>query len=69
MHHLDFEKIVDKLGSKYEAVTRMSVLARQLADAAITSDLPSNRKVTSQALHEYLKQQGQETDPASPLKG
>jgi DNA-directed RNA polymerase subunit K/omega len=69
MHHLDFEKIVDKLGSKYEAVTRMSVLARQLADAAITSDLPTNRKVTSQALHEYLKQHGLTNDPLSSLKG
>lgn len=69
MHHLDFEKIVDKLGSKYEAVTRMSVLARQLADAAITSDLPTNRKVTSQALHEYLKQHGMTGDSFSPLKG
>jgi DNA-directed RNA polymerase subunit K/omega len=54
MHHLDFEKIVDKLGSKYEAVIRMSVKARKISDAGLPEG-SGNAKVTSLALAEYLK--------------
>jgi|GEM_PF-4792317 len=57
MHHLDFEKIIDKLGSKYEAVIRMSAIAKKIADgeaqAAVTD---TRKKITSQALHQYLQE-------------
>lgn len=54
MHHLDFEKIIDKLGSKYEAVIRMSAIARKMADEGITEENTSGKKITSTALNQYL---------------
>lgn len=58
MHHLEFEKIIDKLGSKYEAVVRMSVFARKIADHDLGADLPPNHKVTNAALNEYMQEHG-----------
>lgn len=54
MHHLNFEKIVDKLGSKYEAVVRMSIKARQLADNDVAVEPEHEIKVTTKALNDYL---------------
>ena len=55
MHSLNFEKIIDKIGSKYEAVVRMSVKARRIADAGMLEDGATNDKVGSMALNEYLR--------------
>ncbi len=56
MHHLDFEKIVDKMGSKYEAVIRMSVIARKMADEGVSEETTGGVKLTSAALREFLQQ-------------
>ncbi|MCK5242871.1 hypothetical protein KAR34_10495 [bacterium] len=56
MHHLDFEKIIDKLGSRYEAVIRMSVIARKMADEGITEENTGGKKITSAALNQYLEE-------------
>ena len=58
MHHLNFERIIDKFGSKYEAVIRMSVLARKIADNELGADVPPNRKITNIALDEYMQKHG-----------
>jgi len=54
MHHMDFEKIIDKLGSKYEAVVRMSVIARKMAEDGITEENTGGKKITSVALYDYM---------------
>ncbi len=56
MQHLKFEKIIDKLGSKYEAVVRMSVKARRIADGEIPEDGTAADKVSSLAMNEYLRE-------------
>ncbi|MBN1596249.1 hypothetical protein JW933_10015 [candidate division FCPU426 bacterium] len=55
MHHLDFEKIIDKLGSKYEAVIRMSAVARKMVEDGITEENTGGKKITSMALQQYLR--------------
>jgi DNA-directed RNA polymerase subunit K/omega len=61
MHHLDFEKVIDKLGSKYEAVVRMTAIAKKLADGEAPMAGETSKKVTSSALHQYLQER-----PLSP---
>lgn len=56
MHSLDLEKIVDKLGSKYEAVLRMSVIARRLANDGVNEENTGGKKITRVALNEYIEQ-------------
>ena len=56
MHHLNFEKVVDKIKSKYEAVVRMSVKAREIADSGMAVTPDHELKVTTMALNEYLKE-------------
>ncbi len=56
MHHLNFEKIIDKIGSKYEAVVRMSVKARRIADGDIPEGGTATDKVSSMAMDEYLRE-------------
>jgi hypothetical protein len=50
-HSLEVEKILDKLGNKYEALVRMSIVAKRLADEGT---VPSSDKVTMAALHQYV---------------
>jgi hypothetical protein len=50
-HSLEVEKILDKLGNKYEALVRMSIIAKRLTDEGT---VPSNEKVTMAAVQEYL---------------
>ena len=64
MHSLEFEKIMDKLGSKYEAVVRMSIKANQIADGNIQVEHPANEKVTTTALKLYISERGSEPDVA-----
>jgi DNA-directed RNA polymerase subunit K/omega len=64
MHHLDFEKIIDKLGSKYEAVIRMSAIARKMSDDGVTEESTGGKKITTAALGQYcdenlIKQQAE----------
>ncbi len=66
LHNLEFEKIMDKLGSKYEAVVRMSIIAKRLADGETPEVLKPNEKVTTAALRLYLQDQG--TAPGQPEK-
>jgi DNA-directed RNA polymerase subunit K/omega len=57
MHSLEFEKIMDKLGSKYEAVVRMAITANKVADGDLSPERPANEKVTTTALKYYLAEQ------------
>lgn len=54
MHHLGFEKVVDKIERKYEAVVRMSVKAREMADSDMSVEPEQETKVTTKALNGYL---------------
>ncbi|MCD4813714.1 DNA-directed RNA polymerase subunit omega [bacterium] len=56
MNTLDLEKIVDKVGSKYEAVLRMSVIARRLANDGVNEENTGGDKITRVALNEYIEQ-------------
>ncbi len=56
MQQLSFEKVVDKIKRKYEAVVRMSVKARVLAESDLASDPEKEVKVTTVALEEYLQE-------------
>lgn len=56
MNSLSFEKIVDKLESKYEAVVRMSIKSRQMADGDRPEGMDAEAKITTMALSEYLKE-------------
>ncbi len=56
MQQLSFEKIVEKIERKYEAVVRMSVKARALAESERVSDPEKEVKVTTLALDEYLRE-------------
>ena len=68
MHHLDFEKIVDKIGSKYEAVARMSIKARRIADDEMLEANTSD-KVSTMAMNEYLREKQEEGEkPAEEKK-
>ncbi len=51
-HSLEVEKILDKLGNKYEALVRMSIVAKRLADEGT---VPSSEKVTMAALRQYAQ--------------
>jgi DNA-directed RNA polymerase subunit K/omega len=55
-HNLTFEKIMDKLGNKYEALVRMSIIAKRLADGEGPVPVAQNEKVTLVAMDQYLKQ-------------
>lgn len=54
-HNLEVEKIMDRLGSKYEVVVRISSIAKKMADGE-SEEVPSNKKVTIEALKSYLTQ-------------
>lgn len=56
MSHLDFEKIIDKVGSKYEAVIRMAAIAKKIARAGSNEENIGNKKLSSLALKEYIAQ-------------
>ncbi|MCK5218811.1 DNA-directed RNA polymerase subunit omega [bacterium] len=69
MHHLDFEKIVDRIGSKYEAVARMSIKARRIADGEMPEANTTNDKVSSMAMNEYLREKQEDGEkPAEEKK-
>lgn len=51
-HSLEVEKILDKLGNKYEALVRMSIIAKRLADEGT---VPSSEKVTMAALRQFAE--------------
>ncbi len=51
-HSLEVEKILDKLGNKYEALVRMSIVAKRLADEGT---VPSSDKVTMVALRQFAE--------------
>lgn len=68
MHHLDFEKIIDKLGSKYEAVVRMSVKARKFTEGDVPLDGTAKDKVSSMALNEYMKETQLEGENPAEVK-
>lgn len=53
-HSLEVERILDKLGNKYEALVRMSIKAKQLAD---DGTVPANEKVTMVALQQFVAEQ------------
>lgn len=55
MENLELEKVIDRLGSKYEAVVRMSVIARKISDGEMYEGGDLKKKVTGQAVEEYLK--------------
>ena len=52
--NLGLEKILEKIGSKYEAVVRMSIVANKICDGEITVDRPTSEKVTTTAMHQYV---------------
>jgi DNA-directed RNA polymerase subunit K/omega len=54
-HNLLVEKIMDKLGNKYEALVRMSIIARRLTDGNGPVQMGPNDKVTLVAMDEFLK--------------
>jgi DNA-directed RNA polymerase subunit K/omega len=53
-HNLDLEKILEKIGSKYEAVVRMSITANKISDGEIQVERESNEKVTTAAMKHYV---------------
>ncbi len=65
MHSLNFEKVIDKIGSKYEAVTLMSVIAKKISDGDATVDLAANEKVTTAALRVYLQEKEKSPQPGT----
>lgn len=54
-HNLLVEKIMDKLGNKYEALVRMSIIAKKLADGEGQAQTAPSDKVTIAALEQYVK--------------
>ena len=68
MHSLDVEKIMDKLGSKYEAVVRMSIKANQIADGDVQVEREANEKVTTTAMKLYIINHNNPPAPAGDVK-
>jgi hypothetical protein len=54
MHHLEFEKIVDSIEKKYEAVVKMSVIARKLSGQEPGNAEGQRPKITTSALKAYI---------------
>ena len=54
--HLELEKILDKIGSKYEAVVRMSIAANKISDGEIQVEREANEKVTTAAVKRYVNE-------------
>jgi len=54
-HSLLIEKTLDKMGNKYEALVRMSIVARKLTDGQNSEQNPANDKITTAAVSQYLK--------------
>jgi DNA-directed RNA polymerase subunit K/omega len=63
IHNLDFEKIMDRLGSKYEAVVRMSIIAKRLAENPPPDTILPDEKVTTAALRLYLHDEAAARQP------
>jgi DNA-directed RNA polymerase subunit K/omega len=63
--NLGLEKILEKIGSKYEAVVRMSIAANKIADGDIQLERPSAEKVTTSAMAQYVREAGADK-PAVP---
>jgi len=60
-HSLEVEKVLDKLGNKYEALVRMSIVAKNLADEGTVAP---NDKVTMVALEQFIDKQ--DLKPSDP---
>ena len=60
MHKQDLglEKILEKIGSKYEAVVRMSIVANKISDGEIQLERPAAEKVTTTAMAQYVRDAG-----------
>lgn len=56
MDCLKFEKVVDKIERKYEAVVEMSIKARALAEGEVAVEPEQEVKITKKALNEYLRE-------------
>jgi DNA-directed RNA polymerase subunit K/omega len=53
---MEFEKIIDKIGNLYEAVVRMSVYAKKIANGEGEQELAPNDKVTVKSLEKYIEE-------------
>ncbi|NTV52980.1 MAG: hypothetical protein HGA76_08225 [Candidatus Firestonebacteria bacterium] len=65
---LGLEKILEKIGSKYEAVVRMSIVANKICDGEIQVDRPTSEKVTTAAMAQYVREAQDKPAPTSGEK-
>jgi DNA-directed RNA polymerase subunit K/omega len=63
-YNLDLEKILEKIGSKYEAVVRMSITANKITDGEMQVEHVANEKVTTTAMKHYVKESNEKTEKA-----
>lgn len=59
-HKLEFEKVIDKLGSKYETVIRIAAIAKKIADSDVTEHVNTHEKVTTEALRLFLQDRAEQ---------
>jgi DNA-directed RNA polymerase subunit K/omega len=64
--NLGLEKILEKIGSKYEAVVRMSIAANKISDGEITLERPTSEKVTTSAMDRYVAEANAAKPAATP---